>query len=178
MEFLTRLAPKKEEMGMFRSLIIDYWEGKHTELNTDIATIDRNIQKVEEEKIQVVELTKQKVFDAETAKEELDRIKERITVLRLNRNDLQIEEFDVETCVNYCLYFMVNIYKLWYEVKLTDKIKFQEMIFPEGVLYDYSAFGTTKTAHIYTLKQLIDTPNSTWCPRQESNPQYNVRSVA
>ncbi len=26
------------------------------------------------------------------------------------------------------------------EVKLTDKIKFQELIFPEGVLYDYSAF--------------------------------------
>ena len=161
MEFLTRLAPKKEEMGMFRSLIIDYWEGKHTELNTDIATIDRNIEKVEEEKVRVVELTKQNVFDSETAKEELDRIKEKITVLRLNRNDLQIEEFDVETCVNYCLYFMVNVYKLWYEVKLTDKIKFQEMIFPEGVLYDYSTFGTTKTAHIYTLKQLIDTPNST-----------------
>ena len=56
---------------------------------------------------------------------------------------------------------MVNVYKLWYEVKLTDKIKFQEMVFPEGVLYDYSTFGTTKTAHIYTLKQLIDTPNST-----------------
>ncbi|KKR51907.1 MAG: hypothetical protein UT90_C0026G0008 [Parcubacteria group bacterium GW2011_GWA1_40_21] len=37
----------------------------------------------------------------------------------------------------------------------------EEMIFPEGVLYDYSVFGTTKTAHIYTLKQLIDTPNST-----------------
>src|SRR3989344_2188167 len=59
---------------------------------------------------------------------------------------------------------MVNVYKLWYEVKLTDKIKFQEMIFPEGVLYDYSAFGTTKTADIYTLKQLIDTPNSTMVP--------------
>ena len=59
------------------------------------------------------------------------------------------------------LYFMVNVYKLWYEVKLTDKIKFQEMIFPEGVSYDYSAFGTAKTADIYTLKQLIDTPNST-----------------
>ncbi len=165
MEFLTQLAPKKEEMGMFRASIIDYWQGKHNELNTDIATIDRNIEKVEEEKVRVVELTKQNVFDSETAKEELNRIKEKITVLRLNRNDLQIEEFDVESCVNYCLYFMVNVYKLWYEVKLTDKIKFQEMIFPEGVLYDYSAFGTTKTADIYTLKSLIDTPNSTMVPR-------------
>ena len=35
--------------------------------------------------------------------------------------------------------FIVNVYKLWYEVKLTDKIKFQEMIFPEGVSYDYAA---------------------------------------
>ena len=68
---------------------------------------------------------------------------------------------------------MVNIYKLWYEVKLTDKIKFQEMIFPEGVLYDYSTFGTTKTAHIYTLKQLIDTPNSTMVPLAGIEPCFN-----
>ena len=61
--------------------------------------------------------------------QELNRIKEKITLLRLSRNELQIEEFDVEANVNYCLYFMVNVYKLWYEVKLTDKIKFQEMIF-------------------------------------------------
>ena len=57
---------------------------------------------------------------------------------------MQIEEFDVETSVNYCLYFMANAYKLWYEVKLSDKIKFQEMIFLNGVSYDYSTFGTTK----------------------------------
>ena len=44
------------------------------------------------------------------------------------------------------------------------------MIFPEGVLYDYSAFGTTKTADIYTLKQLIDTPNSTMVPREGIEP--------
>jgi len=91
MEFLTRLAPKKEEMGMFRASIIDYWQGKHNELNTDIATIDRNIEKVEEEKMRVVELTKQGVFDADTAKEELNRIKEKVTLLRLSRNELQIE---------------------------------------------------------------------------------------
>ena len=159
---------------MFRASIIDYWQGKHTELNTDIATIDRNIEKVEEEKVRVVDLTKQGVFDAETAKEELDRIKEKITVLRLNRNDLQIEEFDVETCVNYCLYFMVNVYKLWNEVKLTDKIKFQEMVFPEGVLYDYSTFGTTKTADIYTLKQLISPQNSTMVPLAGIEPAFRA----
>ena len=43
-------------------------------------------------------------------------------------------------------------------------LKFQEMIFPEGVFCDYSTFGTVKTADIYTLKQLIDTPNSTMVP--------------
>ena len=85
MEFLTRLAPQKEEMAVFRASIIDYWQNKHNELNTDIATIDRNIEKVEEEKV---------------------------TLLRLSRNELQIEEFDVEASVNYCLYFMVNVCKL------------------------------------------------------------------
>ena len=46
------------------------------------------------------------------------------------------------------------------------------MIFPEDVLYDYSAFGTTKTADIYTLKQLIDTPNSTMVPPRGVEPLF------
>ena len=171
MQFLQRLAPKKEEMAMFRATVIDYWQNKHEELNTDIATIDRNIQKVEEEKVKVVDLTKQGVFDADTAKEELNRIKEKVTLLKLSRNELQIEEFDVETSVNYCLYFMANAYKLWYEVKLSDKIKFQEMIFPNGVSYDYSTFGTTKTADIYELKQLISPENSTMVPPRGIEPR-------
>ena len=35
------------------------------------------------------------------------------------------------------------------------------MIFPENISYDYSTFGTVKTAHIYRLEQLIATENST-----------------
>ena len=177
MELLQKLAPKKEEMAMFRATVIDYWQNKHNELNTDIATIDRNIQKVEEEKVKVVDLTKQGIFDAETAKEELNRIKEKITVLKLSRNELQIEEFDVEACVNYCLYFMVNVAKLWYEIKLSDKIKFQEMVFPNGISYDYSAFGTTKTADVYELKQLITTKNSTMVPLKGLNWNHIMRNI-
>jgi len=64
-------------MTIFRATVIDYWQDKHEELNTDIATIDRNIKKVEEEKMKVVNMTKQGVFDADTAKEELNRIKEK-----------------------------------------------------------------------------------------------------
>ncbi len=45
---------------MFRDSIIDYWQGEHDELNIDIATIDRSIEKVKEEKVRVVELTKQR----------------------------------------------------------------------------------------------------------------------
>jgi hypothetical protein len=176
MQFLQRLSPKEEEMAVFRSSIIDYWQNKHNELNTDIATIDRNIEKVEEEKIKVVDLTKQGVFDADTAKEELNRIKEKVTLLRLSRNELQIEEFDVESSINYCLYFMANVYKLWNEVKLSDKIKFQEMIFPNGVSYDYSTFGTTKTADIYELKQLISPQNSTMVPPHGLGPLWEQPS--
>lgn len=164
MEFLKQLAPKDEEGSLFKATVIDYWSQKIQELNTDMTTIDKNMQKLEEEKIHVIDLAKQGAFDAETTKEELNRIKEKVTLLKLDRNELQIEEFDLEDSLDFCLYGMTNANKLWHAFNLNQKIKFQAMIFPDGVSYDYSTFGTTKVSSIYELKQLISPQNSTMVP--------------
>lgn len=69
-----------------------------------MTTIYKNMQKLEEKKIHVINLAKKWAFDAETTKQELDRIKKKITLLKLDRNELQIEEFNLEDFLDFCLY--------------------------------------------------------------------------
>ena len=161
MEFLQQLAPKQEDERLFKAVKLDAWEQKHKELSQDITRFDEQLSKLEAERQQVIDLAKKGTFDDDTAKEELARIKERLALTRLERNELQIDDYDLEIGLNFCLFFMTNVHRLWYEANLTQKLKFQEMIFPEGVNFDYNRFGTSSLANIYELKSQFETEKST-----------------
>lgn len=182
MEFLQKLSPNKDDERLFKAIVIDAWKQKLGELNQDVALVEKQIKQAEEEKQKTIDLAKRGVLDDETAKEELARIKEKIALLRLSRNELQIDEFDLELGLNFCLFFMQNVHRLWYEATLTQKIKFQEMIFPKGLTYDYQTFGTTEIASIYELNQAISEKKSTMVPGVGVEPTrafaHNILSVA
>ena len=164
MEFLQRLSPKPDEARLFRAVVTDAWQKKQNEIGQDMAQFDKQIQKAEDEKQKVIDLAKRGVLDDETAKDELTKAKEKIALLRIQRNEFQIDEFDLEAGLNFCLFFMENVHRLWHEATLAQKIKFQEMVFPKGVTYDYKTFGTTEIASIYELKQAISDKKSTMVP--------------
>lgn len=170
MEFLQQLAPKPDEAKMFKAIVLDAWEQKHKDISFDIANYDKRIQEAEAEKQQVIDLVKRDVFDEETAKEELGRIKEKLALLRLERNDLRIDEFDLEIRLNFSLFFMQNVHRLWFEATLAQKLKFQEMVFPNGVTFDYQTFGTKEIASIYKLKSQLEAEKSTMVPREGLEP--------
>ena len=170
MKFLQELSPKAGDARLFKSVVTDAWQKKQNEIGQDIALFDKQIQKAEDEKQKVIDLAKRGVLDDETAKDELAKAKEKIALLRIQRNEYQIDEFDLEAGLNLCLFFMENVHRLWHEANLTQKIKFQEMVFPKGVTYDYKTFGTKEIASIYELKQAISEKKSTMVPRRGFEP--------
>lgn len=169
-EFLQKLSPKAGDARLFKSVVTDAWQKKQNEIGQDIALFDKQIQKAEDEKQKVIDLAKRGVLDDETAKDELAKAKEKIALLRIERNEYQIDEFDLEAGLNFCLFFMENVHRLWHEATLAQKIKFQEMVFPKGVTYDYERFGTTEIASIYELKQAISEKKSTMVPPEGLEP--------
>lgn len=69
--------------------------------------------------------------------------------------DKQIEEFSMDTALDYCFRFVRDSAKTW--VGLADRpeqrARFQNMIFPEKVDFDGKKFGTKKIALVYKLNQ-------------------------
>ena len=79
---------------------------------------------------------------------------------------LEAQQTIQETNIEYALNFMGNVAKVWADAPLELKIKFQNLIFPEGLELDTSKqiFRTSKISPLYRYipnkKELSDAENS------------------
>lgn len=66
-----------------------------------------------------------------------------------------------QEAVDYVLDFMSNLAKQWNDASPELKVKYQQMIFPEGLKYDFKAkkFGTAKTSPFFTLVSIKKDPS-------------------
>jgi hypothetical protein len=59
---------------------------------------------------------------------------------------------DTETLIDFGIGVIQNVPKLWRIASHADRIRLQELVFPEGIAYDFtSGFGTAKTGDLYQL---------------------------
>ena len=66
--------------------------------------------------------------------------------------------------------FIGNVSKLWKDAAPEHRVRFQKMVFPEGISYDFGiGFGTAKLGLALEVIQEITENDSTWWGRLELN---------
>jgi len=76
-----------------------------------------------------------------------------------NSQLVNVEEWDIETAVSYAAQFMTDLPRQWRDYSLEQKHKFQQLVFPEGVIYKKGAgVLELKLGAIYQLLQDITNP--------------------
>ena len=74
---------------------------------------------------------------------------------KLDKNDqldrLKEQQRLKQAQIDYAMNFMHDAHKLWVDADLDLKLRFQNMIFPEGVILDTKSliFGTSKISPLY-----------------------------
>jgi len=70
-------------------------------------------------------------------------------------NECQIDKFDIEGALSYTNQFITNLARQWFDLSAPVVLRFQKLIFPEGITYDReNGFGTTKLGLIYEQNRL------------------------
>lgn len=151
-EFLKSIQPDEKIWNLFEVIITDVWKNKQTEKNKEESRLKRELKELNEKKDRVNELVIKGTFDEDTYKQKSEAIKEEILVKQIELGELTTDINDVDRCIYYCKFFMLNVAKLWDEGDINLKQRFQTLIFPKEIYYKKETFGTTATALIF--KQL------------------------
>ena len=162
---LKSIQPKEEILELFEKIIVDVWKDKKKESLGEKSRLEKKLGKLQLERKKIDSLVIGEVFDKDTYRENVERVQEEIMVLKIELNETSIELNDIESCLNYCKFFLSNCASLWVGAKLDLRQRFQNLIFPEGICYDGKAFGTAPLSFIFKYLQQLRTKELHLAPR-------------
>ena len=89
-------------------------------------------------------------IDAATYSRQRDKLREELTLAKIDHQADAIDELDVEGILAFAERILPRASELWVQASLDHKQRLQQLFFPEGVAYDGKRFSRTAvTAQLF-----------------------------
>jgi hypothetical protein len=73
--------------------------------------------------------------DRATYEEQRDKLREELTLAELELSEAQVEQFDIDSALARAISVLNNASALWIDASLEDRLRFQEVLFPQGLVW-------------------------------------------
>ncbi len=152
--FCSKLEFTKSFRNKFREIVLEEWEKCRDNARTDSMSISNKIVQLKQE--QQLATDKIKYLESPIAikniEAELERLEMEIGKLQDQRNKKDNEETDIQTLINYCLYYMEHLKELLLEGSnpLKDAAMFG-LVFDNVPTYEDLKNGTPDLAPVFVL---------------------------
>ena len=98
-------------------------------------------------------------IDKETFNTEISKLNASLLEARLEETQIEEGVLDLDAVLGFAARVLCNPDRLWESASPEDKLRFQEALFPEGLPFDGSNFGTARTCLILSHLQLQTVQN-------------------
>ena len=151
-----------ERLALFREVVLRRWNDEMKNSRHDRQALDREIDALKERKQRLLDL----LIDGSISRTERDaesgRISSMILDHQVKRNGAFEHEVNKEEVVEYAVNFIGNVGKLWQDATPEYKQRFQNMVYPDGITYDFGVgFGTARLGLCFEIIQQSDDDNNT-----------------
>ena len=110
-------------------------------------------------------------IDIETYDRLAEKLREELTLARIDRHSGQLDELDVEGILAFAERVLPRAADLWVQASLEQRQRFQQLFFPDGIAFDGNGFvGTAVTAPAFSYlqpaegggKRMVDQTSGSW----------------
>ena len=120
--------------------------------------LSERIEELQRCKDELVEaFVHRKALDAVTYDERVSRENEALALARLELVQAQAGELDVEALLDFGENLMMNTGQVWLGLEFEQKLRFQRVLFPDGLTFDGESFGTVVTSPVINYLRDIST---------------------
>ena len=159
-KLLRNIKPTSRVLKLFVYMIFDEWDTVIDSSKTEIDRLDDQIRYQENELRMISHSLDKRIYTEEMAQKEADKTNLELTLLKVRRSDIRIEQYDAEKVKNFTEHFLKNLDSLWLRLDdLPKKQALQSKIFPDGVILTLNK--KIRTASLSPAFALIDTLSST-----------------
>jgi hypothetical protein len=116
-------------------------------------------------------------IDIETYDRHAEKLRQELTLARIDRHSGQLEELDVEGILAFAERILPRASDLWVQASLEQRQRFQQLFFPNGIAFDGNRFvGTGATAPAFSYLRGIETGNEGLVGQTGIEPSTKGRS--
>jgi hypothetical protein len=119
----------------------------------EIATAERAAKAIQDKLDRLDEaFLLERSIDIDTYDRHAEKLREELTLARIDRHSGQLEELDVEGILAFAERVLPGAADLWVQASLEQRQRFQQLFFPEGIAFDGNSFvrtGATALAFSY-----------------------------
>ncbi len=152
LELLGDIGPSEEFLKRFESDMLSHWNTKANELMKDGGVYEHQLRELQTKRTNIFEMRESGAYTTEQFKERIEEIDNRIVATKISLNETNIDRLELEIGVVQAKQSITNIAQQWLDLELPLRVKFQKLIFPNGISYDKkTGFRTPKLGHIYSL---------------------------
>jgi site-specific DNA recombinase len=151
LDLLERLTPKPERMALIERVFRESWQGRIQAALLESGALRRELAKQEARKQRILDQMADGVLSADDFTKMHKTTTEAIADLREKLRLSQSNELDLDSAIEYLTHLLWNTSIAWQTSDLRGKQRIQRRIFPEGLIFEKTGFGTPVTHSIYTL---------------------------
>ena len=150
---LAELNLNQKFVDLFQETVIDLWEEKRGEFESDAKLFEKRLSVLQEKRKRIFEMREDGSYSKEEFGERKEEVENEITSVKISLSESKIEQFDLEGLLTYALKFMQNLDRQWVDLPHPARLRFQKLIFPEGIAYTRGVgLGTAKTSLILEIQ--------------------------
>jgi hypothetical protein len=150
---LALLQPTAGYMRLLKESVLRIWKARKAALREELDRSERAAKAIQDKLNRLDEaFLFERSIDIETYDRHAEKLRQELTLARIDRHSGQLEELDVEGVLAFAERVLPRAADLWVQASLEQRQRFQQLFFPDGIAFDGNRFvrtGATASAFSY-----------------------------
>lgn len=149
-ELLERSQPNRAYLRIVREAALGAWKRRYQASAEQAEQLQASIAKLKARKARLIEGYLDETIDPETYRQHLDRLGRQLRAAEAELQGVEVEELDVEGLLDFADEVLANAAQIWAEAGPDTKRRFEQALYPDGVVYDPAeAFRTVPPPFVF-----------------------------
>src|ERR1035437_2611665 len=149
-DLLNRLQPNPEYVALFREVILDVLRAKQHDILEAQTGLERKLLELRRnrDKLDEAFIFRQQI-DVGTYRRMKEPLVCEITLTEIELQEASVETVNAEEAIDFALDVLANVSNRWKTATATQKQRFQQVLFPEGLEYINGEYRTSETCFLF-----------------------------
>jgi site-specific DNA recombinase len=163
LDFVATLTPRPELVKMFRETVERVWVERYREVNARLSKLQETVSDLRKRRARLYQAHIDDRIPTDVFMELKAALDAETTEADCKLDSARIDEVKIDELLEFCEQVLCNVPTLWNECALEQKQRLQQVLFPQGVLYDQkSGYGTPTTCFFSTCYRPISRIKLIW----------------